>query len=139
MKRTILAVATLMFSAAVTSAQQLCPCVPLSHEWVVETCDTWNCAASAAIVANGDPNVLTMPASTADGRWLVIKRVTSGSYIAPADAPFVVESFEGADGATARFAAMPDHAPTLLSTPDGKFLVIMLKNSSPKRRAAAKP
>ncbi|HEY6140689.1 MAG TPA: hypothetical protein VI670_23290 [Thermoanaerobaculia bacterium] len=135
MKRTIFAAAMLMLSAAVTSGQQLCPCVPLSHEWVVEACDTWNCASSAAILANGDPNVLTMPAATGDGRWLVIKRVTSGSYVAPADAPFVVESFDGAAGATARFAAMPDHAPLLLSAPDGKFLVVMLKDLAPRRRA----
>jgi hypothetical protein len=137
MKRTMLVLAMLTLSAGVTSGQQVCPCVPIAHEWVVEACETWNCAASAAILANGDPHVLALPAATGDGRWLVVKRVTSGTYTPPADAPFATETFDGVDGATARFASVAaDRAPILLTAPDGKFLVIMLKNPIQRKRAA---
>src|SRR5689334_16369728 len=96
MKQTLLAVA-LLFAAVTVPAQQVCPCVPIAKIWVVDTCASWNCAASATILANGDPYVLSMPAPTADGRWLIVKRVEAGSYIASPDAPFLLETFDGAD------------------------------------------
>jgi len=126
----------LTLAGTLLSAQNVCPCVPISHTWTVETCDSWNCAAAAAIVANGDPNVLTMPAPGNDGHWLVLKRVNSGSYIAPPDAPYLLESFDSVDGAVARFSAMGDHAPMILSVPDGKFVVVTSRQAVAKRRAA---
>lgn len=135
MKMTVFAVA-LFFVAGVAAAQQVCPCVPLAQLWAVETCETWNCAASATIMANGDPYVLTLPAPTADGRWLVVKRVVAGSYTASPDAPFILETFDGADGASARFVSVAvDHAPIILSVPDGKFVVIMTREAIAKKRA----
>jgi hypothetical protein len=125
--------------AVLLPAQNVCPCVPVTHLWTVESCDSWNCAASAAIMANGDPNVLTMPAPGNDGHWLVLKRVNSGSYIAPPDAPYLLESFDSVDGAMARFTAAGDHAPMILSVPDGKFVVVTSRLAVPKHRAAAKP
>jgi hypothetical protein len=139
MTRKIVLFSLLTLAAVSISADELCPCVPISHLWVVEACDTWNCAASAAIMANGDPNVLTVPAPTNDGRWLVVKRVATGSYTPNPDAPFVLESFDGVAGASARYAAVAgDHAPMILSVPDGKFLVIMRSDVAQKKRAAAK-
>jgi hypothetical protein len=130
--------ATLIAGAA--DAQQACPCIPISHVWSVETCQTWNCAASAMIVANGDPYVMSMPAPSDDGRWLVVKRVNAGSYIASPDAPFVLEMFDGADGASARFMSVAaDHRPMLLSVPDGKFVVVMSREALPKRKSARQP
>ena len=136
MKPTVLAIALTFFAVRIT-AQQACPCVPLAHLWVVEECATWNCAMSASILANGDPYVLSLPAGTNDGRWLVVKRVVGGSYTVAPDAPFMLESFDGAAAAMARFSAAADHAPIVLSAPDGKFLVIMSRESaSGKKRAA---
>jgi hypothetical protein len=136
MKRALFVIAVTLFGV-VMSGQSLCPCVPIAHEWVVESCDSWNCAASALVLANGDPHVMAVPAATGDGRWLVVKQVATGSYVPPADAPFVSEAFDGVDGASARFVSVAgDHAPVLLSVPDGKFLVIMLKSPAQKRKAA---
>src|SRR5438034_202944 len=102
MKQIAYLVFLLMIPAGFVSAEDLCPCVPLSHQWVVQTCDTWNCAASAAILANGDPHVMAMPAATSDGRWLVVKQVAAGTYAPAADEPFVMESFDGVSAAVAR-------------------------------------
>ncbi|HEV2722524.1 MAG TPA: hypothetical protein VG323_21055, partial [Thermoanaerobaculia bacterium] len=78
--------------------------------------------ASAMIMADGDPHVLAMPAPANDGRWLIVRRVNTGSYVPPADAPFLLESFDGVDGASARFTSIPsDRGPMILSVPDGKF------------------
>lgn len=137
MKQVLVAVALILAPAVPALAQQACPCVPIAKVWTVETCDTWNCAAAATILAGGDPYVLSMPAPTADGRWLVVKRVNAGSYIATPDAPFVLETFDGPDGASARFLSMAgDHAPMILSVPDGKFVVIMARDAVAKKRAA---
>jgi hypothetical protein len=139
MTRKLIFLVLMALAAVSISADELCPCVPISHFWVVEPCDSWNCAASAAIMANGDANVLTMPAPTKDGRWLVVRRVATGAYTPPADAPFVLESFDGVAGASSRFAAIEsDRAPMILSAPDGKFLVIMSKDALQKKRASGK-
>ena len=136
MKPVFFAVIATMCAGTIGAQQQVCPCVPLSHLWTVDTCPTWNCAASAMITANGDPFVLSMPAPSNDGRWLVLRRIAAGSYIAPADAPFLLESFEGADGATARYMAIgSDHVPMMMSVPDGKFVVVMAREAQPRRRA----
>jgi hypothetical protein len=137
MKEVLVTVSLLLVAAVPAFAQQACPCVPIAKMWTVETCETWNCAAAATIMSNGDPYVLSMPAPTADGRWLVVKRVNAGSYIAAPDAPFVLETFDGADGASARFLSMAgDHAPMILSVPDGRFVVIMARDAVAKKRAA---
>lgn len=138
MKRALFVIVVTLFGGA-SFGQSLCPCVPISHEWIVESCDTWNCAASALVLANGDPHVMIVPAATGDGRWLVVRQIAAGQYAPPADAPFIVETFDGVDGASARFVSVAgDHAPVMLSVPDGKFLVITLRNPGQKRRAATK-
>ena len=137
MKPVFFAVLTLLVQSV--GAQQVCPCVPVSHTWTVETCNSWNCAASAMIMAGGDPYVLSMPAPSADGRWLIVKRVAAGSYVANPDAPFLLETFDGADGAGARFVSVSaDRGPMLLSVPDGRFVVVMSRDPLPKRRSAAR-
>jgi len=141
MKKTILAAVALIAATSQAPAQQACPCVPLSHVWTVEVCEKWNCAASAAIMANGDPYVLALPAGTNDGRWLILKRITAGAAFVPSpDGPFAVESFDGVDAAVARFSSLTgDRVPMMLSVPDGKFVVIMLREpAAMKRRAAGK-
>lgn len=127
----------LTFVGGLASAQNACPCVPVTQLWTVETCDSWNCAASMVIMANGNPHVLTVPAPSNDGRWLVLKRINTGSYIPPADAPFILETFEGVDGASARFAAIgDDHGRMILSVPDGKFVVVISREPLTKQGAA---
>ena len=117
------------------NAQQVCPCVPAGRMWVSNICDTWNCAMAALVSANGDTSVFAVPVATDDPRWLVVRQVTSGDYAD--DSPFRVESFDGVAAATARFAAVAtDNSPHIISAPDGKLLVISLRQpeTSPTRR-----
>jgi len=139
MKTTILAAVALIAATSQAPAQQACPCVPLSHVWTVEVCETWNCAAAAAIMASGNPYVFSLPAATNDGRWLVVKRIAAGAaYVPSPDAPFMVESFDGLAAAAARFSSLTEErVPMMFSVADGKFLVIMSREAT-KRRAAAK-
>ena len=42
------------------SAQNACPCVPLTHLWIVKTCPDWNCVNTELLLANGDPQVIAL-------------------------------------------------------------------------------
>lgn len=123
------------------SAQEACPCVPLTKLWVATVCETWNCASAALVTANGDRNTYAVPV-VGDGeqRWLIVKQVKAGGY--QDDSPFQVEPFDGIAGASARFGALTDsYKPMIASSPDGKLLVISLRNpettpstQTPRRR-----
>src|SRR6266498_3092183 len=126
MKAVWFAVFAVLLPIGTAYAQQVCPCVPISHVLSVETFETWNCAASAMIIASGSPYVVTMPAPSNDGRWLVVRRVNAGSYIPAPDAPYLIETFDGADGAMARFMSVAsDRFSTFLAVADGKFVVVI--------------
>ena len=133
--RRLLLLLAVVLIALPGQAQQLCPCVPISHEWIVTACETWNCAASAAILSNGSPDVLTMPSGSDDFKWIVLRRIVTGSATTPADAPFKVESFPTLSEATSRFAGIEDGLKAMLLTaPDGNVVIVM--RSSARRRAA---
>ena len=119
-------------------AQQICPCVPVSHQWVADACDTWNCAAAATVMANGDKYVLALPSNSDDFKWVVLRRIVTGSAILPADAPFRITMFDGAPEAMANFGSIDhDFEPMVLSAPDGKFLVIARSTAASTRKRAA--
>ena len=132
MKPLVFAVALTLFVAGVAIPQQVCPCVPLSYEWTVVPCETWNCAASAMVMANGDKFVLAMPTGSDDFKWVVIKRIVSGTAVSSPDAPFKLDSFDGMDGAFNRFAIISrDLQPLVLTAPDGK--VLLITRSTPEK------
>jgi hypothetical protein len=125
---------TVAISVSTSSAQEACPCIPISKIWVGAMCDSWNCAAAALITANGDPNVFVVPFGSDDKRWLVVRQVAAGSY--SDESPFNVESFDGVADAAARFAAIAsDFHPKMASSADGKFLVISLKQVEARHRS----
>lgn len=138
MKR-FLAIAFLTLAVpAAAMAQQVCPCVPTTKLWIVEACETWNCAASAAILANGDPYVVAVPTGSSDYKWVVVRRVVAGAVEVPADAPFVVETFDTLPSASARFAAIStDLQPQMITGADGKFLVISRNTAAGSKRRAS--
>jgi hypothetical protein len=138
MKRAILIVA--LFALAVAAqAQQACPCVPIEKKWVVEPCPNFDCAVSALVVGTGTRDLVTLPAASNDGRWVVLRRVASGAYIESPGNPFTLDSFDHVSEASERFKAIDSgHAPMILSAPDGKMLVISLKEPAIRRRAAAR-
>ena len=138
-KTSLCAALLLLTSFSIAEGDNVCPCVPLSHEWVATACETWNCAQSAMILANGNPYVMAAPTGSETWRWIILRRVTAGSFVAPPDAPFAVEQFDRMADAGARFSALDHEAlPMLLSTLDGKMLVVSLRPSE-RRRAVAPP
>lgn len=120
------------------NAQQACPCVPVTKLWVSFVCDNFNCAMTTLSNGIGDSSMFAVPVGMQDGRWLVVRQVTSGDYTD--NSPFQVESFDGIATATARFGDIDGQLkPHIMSSPDGKFLVISLRQpeTPPRRRPVA--
>jgi hypothetical protein len=116
-----------------------CPCVPLSHLWVVKTCSDWNCASTELVLGNGDPHLFALPVGMDDGRWLIVRRVAAGVAVTDPSDPFQIEQFDKMTDGVARYASVPyDAKPVLLTTPDGHVLVMSLKpGREPRRRASS--
>jgi hypothetical protein len=89
------------------------------------------------LLGNGDPQIFAVPIGIDDGRWLVVRRVAAGSAIADPAEPFQIEQFDGMSDGAAHFCTIArDAKPVLLTTPDGRVLVISLKASIATRRRA---
>lgn len=128
-------------ASVAATAQNLCPCVPLTKQWTVTTCDSWNCASSALVLANGDTFTFAIPVAENDHRWLIVKRLTAGtaSQLPPADDPFQIEAFDNMTVASSRYLGMPsEQRPMLMTAPDGHVLVLSLKTAEPRHRVAPK-
>lgn len=133
-----LGIAAVLISSLASSAfaQQACPCVPLTKLWVATTCDTWNCAASALILANGDPMTFTVSSGNTEHPWIVVRQIVSGSGAESPDDPYQLDSFDGLAAAAARFSSLDTSMkPQLLTAPDGKLLVLSLRSAVAKKRA----
>lgn len=121
-------------------AQQACPCVPLTKLWVATTCDTWNCAAAALVLANGDPMTFAVSSGNGDHPWIIVHQIVAGSASEPLDDPYRLEAFDGFFAAAARFGALDNTMrPQIMTAPDGKLLVLSLRDPLPlKKRAVAR-
>ena len=115
-------------------AQEACPCVPLTHVWLAEPCDTWGCAAAMVSLADAK-DVVPLPTSSSDYHWVVLRRVTGGSVTASPNT-FKVDGFDTLTDGVSRFQTT-DHElqPILITAPDGKVLVIArLEPEKPRAR-----
>ena len=130
--------AFLMLLAASSGAQQACPCVAISHMWVVQACDSWNCAAASVVLADGK-DVVPLPTTSGDFPWIVLQRVVAGGAGSTSGA-FVVEGFDSMNDGVARYMAT-DHnlQPILITAPDGKVLVIARTEPEKPRKRVANP
>ncbi len=118
----------LTVSAAAAVADDPCPCFTTGFIWLADACETWNCAASAMVLANGDAHVLVIPTASNSFKWVVLRRVVGGSVAVSPDAPFVVQSFRSMADGTAHFATIGnDRVPMMLTTMDGDVLVVALR------------
>lgn len=137
--RKLLLFALVAFVASVrpVAAQQACPCVPLSKLWITTVCDSWNCASSELILANGDHSVFVIPVTgdATEHRWLVVRQVTAGVY--NDTSPFQVDAYDSVYDASARFSGMAaDKKPMMTTAPDGKLLVLSLRELGKSRSVA---
>lgn len=110
---------------------------PIRYTWVVTSCATWNCAASALIMADGEPNVIAVPTTDTQSPWLVLRRVEEGSVYIPETESFGCDVFGEVASATSHYLAMDScRSPMVFSVPDGRAVVISLNQcGQPRRRA----
>jgi hypothetical protein len=136
MKRFLFAVA-LAFLTTSLSAQVTTN--PIRYTWIATSCQNWNCAASALVLANGDKYVIVMPTGREDVPWIILKRVDEGSVFIPEDEPFSCEVFQETAAATATFDGMEAcHSPMMLSVPDGRMVIASVtKCGTTTRRSRA--
>ena len=127
-----------MTLAPAVMADNVCPCVPITHLWTVKTCPDWTCVSTELAVGNGDTQVFAVPVGIDDTRWLVVRRVASGSFSNSTDDPFRLEQFDGFPSAAFCFTGISsDFKPMIVTAPDGKVLVMSLRSAEAKRRAVS--
>jgi hypothetical protein len=135
MKRTMLAAALLMLAAVTVDAQIT---NPIRWTWIATSCDTWNCAAAALVLANGDKHVIALPTGNEERPWLLLRRVEQGSIVIPEDEPYGCEVYANVTEAGSAFTAMDScHGPMMMNVPDGRAVVVSLSEcgESKKRRS----
>jgi hypothetical protein len=136
MKPVILALAILL-PTAVASAQEFTE--PIEYTWITTSCETWDCAASAFMMAAGDRNIIVLPTGSVKRPWLVLQRVVKGSIFIPDDEPFSCEVFAQMTDAMTRYNELEScKSPLVMNTLDGRAVVLSLANCEPagRRRAA---
>lgn len=138
MRRLLPVVALVILAGATAAAQEATN--PIRYTWIVSSCEQWNCAAAALVMANGEPNVIALPTGREDRPWLVLRRVEEGSVFVPEDEPFTCDVFDTVTEATTRFSTMDScRAPIVLSVPDGRAVIASLSKctGARKRRSAS--
>lgn len=135
MNKCVVAFICLLLLPMAVGAQEHCPCVPVSHLWTVEPCETWNCATAATLLAAGDKYVFAMPTSSDDFKWVVLRRVAAGTAV-QFGGPFTIETFDTSFTAMSRLGAIdPQLTPMITTGADGKFLIIARSFPEARKRA----
>ena len=141
MRKLVLLTLFTIVSFAANAADNVCPCIPISYTWTVIECESWDCVQSFLVVAKGDPLCFAMPTNDQRYKWVVMKRVVSGTAVISPDAPFLIDSYATFADATFKFVtADPNTLPIIASAIDGSTLVVRLRNPAaplPAHRRAA--
>ena len=136
--RSIVVALAFVLVAFAASAQDPCPCVPVTHSWIAVACPSWDCVETNVMDAKGLPDAVPIPTSSSDYTWVVLRRIPTGSVAVSPDAPFKVDGFDSLAVATAQYSAMDSSLhPVLLTAPDGQVLVLSRHLPEPRRRASS--
>jgi hypothetical protein len=137
MRPSLVFVALITFlSNNIVTAQQVTD--PIRYTWIATSCETWNCAASALVLANGEPNVIVLPTNVPELPWLILRRVEEGSIYIPETESFGCNVFAEISAATANYGGVEScRKPMLLTVPDGRTVVIALNNCKQQGRRRA--
>ena len=137
-KRIALLASVLLFATSVAAGgEELCPCVPVSHVWVSTACETFDCAMASLVVGGGSPYMIAVPTGGSKYKWVVVRRVVAGSAISSPDEPSLVDSYATMAQAAQQFDTLdPAVLPKMISTVDGKSLIVRLRDADPERRRA---
>ncbi len=123
---------TLLVMPAIATAQDFTP--PVRYTWIASSCETWNCAAAALVLADGDKHVIVLPTGREERPWIILRRVEAGSVHIPDDEPFRCEVFDDLDGATSHFRTMETcRSGMALTVPDGRAVVAALSSCAKRR------
>jgi hypothetical protein len=127
--------AALILGAQTLRADETLKLVPNESTWFADGCETWNCAAAALVLANGDGTVVALPSPDAKFKWLVLRHVSSGSFFITPENPFqvdVVSSF--AQGASMLATMDVRQAPMIITM--GK-IILLVTTRAPRERTAS--
>lgn len=123
----ILGIAIVVLSLSTSAGAQITK--PIRYTWMVTSCPTWNCAAAQLVLASGDKGVIVLPTGQQENPWVVLRRVEEGALELDEKEPYSCETFEAVAAASAQFATIDTcHGPMILNVPDGRALVVSLKN-----------
>jgi hypothetical protein len=131
------ALATLLCTG-IAAAQELTN--PIRYTWIVSSCEKWNCAAAALVMADGEPNVIVIPTGSEERPWLILRRVEEGSVFVPEDEPYTCDVFETVAVAGSTYSSMDTcRSPLMLTVPDGRTIIASLSKcgEGTRRRAAS--
>ena len=132
MKRILLTVALASISLTLNADPMT---KPIRYTWIAESCDTWNCAAGALVLAGGDKNLVVLPTGRHDVPWVILRRVEEGSIYIPEDEPFACSVFTTMAEATAHFDSLDTcRTPLMLSVPDGRMVIASLQQCGLQKR-----
>jgi hypothetical protein len=126
--------ATLILGAQSLLADDTLRAVPNESTWFADGCETWNCAAAALVLANGDGTVVALPSPDARFKWLVLRHVNSGSFFITPENPFqvdVVSSF--AQGASMLATMDVRQAPMIITLGQ---TILLVTTRAPRERSA---
>lgn len=140
MRRTAV-LASLAFLLLPIAAVKADPAVtnPIRYTWIATACETWNCAASALVLANGDKYVIAMPTGDKQHPWVILRRVEDGSIYIPESEPFACETFDNLASAHSKMTGTDScHAPMILSVPDGRTVVTSLTTCKASKQRAVR-
>ncbi|MGN6183924.1 MAG: hypothetical protein ACTHQM_09755 [Thermoanaerobaculia bacterium] len=138
MKRT-LAVLILTLAAVAAFADDTPIEKPIRWTWIATSCETWNCAAAALVMADGNKYVMVLPTGREDKPWIVLRRIEEGAIEIPDDEPYSCSVYKTVGDAAIEYGVMDTcHEPLILNVPDGRAVIASLKEcdgGSSKKRA----
>lgn len=101
---------------------------PIRYTWIATSCESWNCAAAALVLADGDKHLIVLPTGRNEVPWVILRRVEEGSIYVPEDEPFSCEVFTTSAAATAHYDGLEGcRGGMMLSVPDGRMVVASLQ------------
>jgi hypothetical protein len=134
MRTAFVVLLVIALSSTPASGQQLEK--PIRYTWLATVCASWNCAAAALILADGNRHVIVLPTRDEEHPWVVLRRFEEGSIFIPDSEPYTCEVLNTVHEAASRVSVLEDSGcrPLILNVPDDRTVVISLKSCQSGRR-----
>jgi hypothetical protein len=126
--------ATLLLIAQSLLADENLRSVPIGSTWFADGCESWNCAAAAMVLANGDGSVVALPSQDAKFKWVVLRRIPAGAVYVTQENPFQVDVVPSYVQGASLLATMDIRQSPMILTVGQTILFI--RTRVPRERAA---